>query len=201
MDSERLAVATEALILADLGWPLSHDEIVERFVGRSAAYMHEQVELAIGRTVDWEVEFSPRYREVFDAELRAIEGVADVLDALHAAGTVTCVASSSTHAALAYKLGLTGLRDRMGDRVFSVDDVDLPKPDPGVFLHAASALGFAPVSCAVVEDSATGVAAGLAAGMAVFAFAGGVTPAERLASPGVTVFMAMAELAALLVEG
>ena len=40
-------------------------------------------------------------------------------------------------------------------------------------------MGFAPGRTAVVEDSVHGVVAGVAAGMAVFAYAGGVTPAAR----------------------
>ena len=43
------------------------------------------------------------------------------------------------------------------------------KPDPGLFLHAARMLGVAPGRCAVVEDSDYGIAAGVAAGMQVFA--------------------------------
>jgi beta-phosphoglucomutase-like phosphatase (HAD superfamily) len=42
------------------------------------------------------------------------------------------------------------------------------KPAPGLFLHAAAALGVPPAECAVVEDSLPGVQAGLAAGMQVF---------------------------------
>jgi beta-phosphoglucomutase-like phosphatase (HAD superfamily) len=39
----------------------------------------------------------------------------------------------------------------------------------------------------VVEDSVSGVAAALDAGMRVIAYAGGVTPAHRLAQAGVVV--------------
>jgi beta-phosphoglucomutase-like phosphatase (HAD superfamily) len=34
VDSERIAVRVDAIVLADLGWPLSEVEIIERFVGR-----------------------------------------------------------------------------------------------------------------------------------------------------------------------
>ena len=59
-------------------------------------------------------------------------------------------------------------------------------------------MGVPPGRTAVVEDSVHGVVAGLAAGMAVFAYAGGVTPASRLARPGVTLFDSMADLPGLL---
>ena len=52
VDSERLAVRTEADILSTLGWALTESDIVERFVGRSAAYMQEVIERHIERPVD-----------------------------------------------------------------------------------------------------------------------------------------------------
>ncbi|MBM7804261.1 HAD superfamily hydrolase (TIGR01509 family) [Geodermatophilus bullaregiensis] len=47
------------------------------------------------------------------------------------------------------------------------DEVPARKPDPAPYLQAAAALGVDPADCVVVEDSAAGVAAGLAAGAAV----------------------------------
>ena len=72
VDSERLAIRTEADILASLGWPLTQAEIVARFVGRSAAHMQREIERQLGRRIDWEAEFEPRYREVFERELVAV---------------------------------------------------------------------------------------------------------------------------------
>ena len=80
VDSERLAIRTEAEILASLGWPLSEADIVDRFVGRSATYMHQAIEDHLGRTVDWDAEFEPRYREVFERELVPVPGVVEALD-------------------------------------------------------------------------------------------------------------------------
>jgi beta-phosphoglucomutase-like phosphatase (HAD superfamily) len=74
------------------------------------------------------------------------------------------------------------------------------KPEPDLFLHAARSLGASPGECAVIEDSVYGVEAALAAGMQPFAFAGGVTPRDRLSGigRGAVVFNRMAELPALL---
>jgi beta-phosphoglucomutase-like phosphatase (HAD superfamily) len=49
-----------------------------------------------------------------------------------------------------------------------------------------------------VEDSRYGVAAARAAGMQVFGYGGGVTPAAWLEGPGTTVFHHMHELPDLL---
>ena len=50
----------------------------------------------------------------------------------------------------------------------------------------------------MVEDSVSGVNAGLAAGMTVFGFSGGVTSAESLSIGEAVVFNDMAQLPALL---
>jgi HAD superfamily hydrolase (TIGR01509 family) len=195
VDSERLAVRTEAQILASLGWPISESEIVARFVGRSASDMHREIERHLGREVDWDGEFEVRYREVFERELVAVPGV---VEALARIDTATCVASSGGHNKLEFTLALTGLIDRFRGRIFSADDVERAKPAPDVFLHAASAMGFAPGRCAVVEDSVAGVAAAVAAGMSVFGFSGSVTSAALLSAAGAVVFDDMSELPDLL---
>lgn len=196
VDSERLAVRTEAEILSTLGWPLTEQDVIERFVGRSAAHMHREIERHLGRRIDWDAEFECRYREVFERELAVVPGIVEALDAI----TVpTCVASSGSHDKLRFTLGTTGLLDRFEGRIFSADEVVHGKPAPDVFLLAAERLGASPGRCAVVEDSVPGVTAGLSAGMAVLAFAGGVTGAEALAIDGSVVFDDMADLPALLV--
>ncbi len=53
--------------------------------------------------------------------------------------------------------------------MISGDDVARPKPDPEIFLLAASRIGVAPKDCAVFEDSFAGATAGRAAGMFVVA--------------------------------
>jgi HAD superfamily hydrolase (TIGR01509 family) len=198
VDSERLAIRTEAEILFGLGWPLTETEIVERFVGRSATYMREVVEEHLGRPVDWEKEFEARYEEVFAGELLPVPGVAEVVRQI----TIPmCVASSGSHEKMRFTLGLTGLLDVFGERLFSVDEVEHGKPAPDVFLYAAEKMGVGPDRCAVVEDSVSGVTAGLAAEMTVFAFAGGVTNAARLAIGRAIVFDDMHMLPALLSDG
>jgi HAD superfamily hydrolase (TIGR01509 family) len=177
VDSERLAVRTEAEILSDLGWPLSEAEIIERFVGRSAVYMHQEIERHLGRRVDWDSEFESRYRDVFERELVPVPGV---IEALTKITTPVCVASSGSQERMRFTLGKTGLFDRFEGRIFSVDEVAHGKPAPDIFLFAAERMGVSPDRCAVIEDSVSGVTAGLAAGMAVFAFVGGVTGAESL---------------------
>jgi HAD superfamily hydrolase (TIGR01509 family) len=197
VDSERLAVKIDAVVLADLGWPMGEDEIVERFVGVSQRDMGAIIGRHLGRTLpdDWSAPYRHLYREAFERELTAVEGVAEALDALT---LPTCVASGTSHSGLRHVLGLTGLHDRFAGRIFSASDVAHGKPAPDLFLHAARTLGVEPAACLVVEDSTHGVAAARAAGMRAFGYAGGLTRASLLAGPHTTVFTEMRELPALL---
>ena len=197
VDSERIAVRTDVKVLARLGWHLTEDECVQRFVGLSDKSVKAAIEAHLGCVLpdDWDEEFKSLYRDAFAAELTPVPGVVAALDQI----TVpTCVASSSSHEKLRFTLGLTGLYERFAGRIFSAYDVARGKPEPDLFLHAASRMGVAPEACAVVEDSRYGVQAARAAGMRAFGFAGGLTPRAWLEAPGVVVFTDMHELPALL---
>jgi HAD superfamily hydrolase (TIGR01509 family) len=199
VDSERLSVRLDVELLESLGWPLSEEEIVARWVGRTEAAMRAEIEDHLGRDVgpEWAA-FGERYVRAFAEELVPVDGIVEAVDAIQAAGYATCVASSGDRAKILRNLATTGLLDRFGERIFSADDVERGKPEPDLFLHAAAAMGADPARTAAVEDSAHGVAAARSAGMAVFAYAGGVTTASRLAGPGVTVFDDMRALPGLL---
>jgi HAD superfamily hydrolase (TIGR01509 family) len=200
VDSERLSIRVDAMFLERLGWPMDQEEIVERFVGRSDADMRADIEERLGRTIPAEIdrEFERIYRDTFERELTVVDGIVDALGAIVAAAIPICVASSGGHAKIRRSLELTGLARYFGDRIFSAADVPRGKPAPDLFLHAASSMDASPSRSAVIEDSAFGVDAALAAGMRAFGYAGGVTSGDRLSRPGVVVFDDMRELPALL---
>jgi beta-phosphoglucomutase-like phosphatase (HAD superfamily) len=83
------------------------------------------------------------------------------------------VATSSSLKRAAFSLDLVGLGHLIGPRLFTAAMVQHGKPAPDLFLHAAQACGADPAQCLVIEDSLTGIRAGLAAGMEVWRFTGG----------------------------
>jgi HAD superfamily hydrolase (TIGR01509 family) len=197
IDSERLAVRVDVEVFRELGWPLSEEEMIERFVGRSDRDTQLEIEAHLGRKLPagWHERFKPLYEQAFEAELAPVDGVLDALDRIT---MPCCVASSGTHEYLRYTLGLTGMYERFAGRIFSADDVARGKPAPDLFLHAAERMAAAPAACVVVEDSRSGVEGARAAGMRVLAFAGGLSPAELLDGPNTLVFEDMRELPQLL---
>jgi len=196
VDSERLTVHEEARMLTELGWPVTADEVVGLFMGLSLATELEMVADRLGPAAaeKFEQDLVPRLTAIFDAELTPVDGIPALLEALAQKGVPTCVASSGLPDGIRRKLDRTGLREHFGDRISSASEVEHGKPAPDLFLLAAGRMGVTPARAAVVEDSVPGVQAGVAAGMAVYGFAGGLARSEDLHAAGAVVFDAMAEL-------
>lgn len=120
-------------------------------------------------------------------------GALELLDAVRAAGLPVGVASNSAREFVERVLSVAGLLDGHFDVVVTANEVDNPKPAPDLYLAACQALDADPTRAAALEDSATGVAAAVAAGMYVVAvpyfpdlpIEGASLTAESLADPRV----------------
>ena len=200
VDSEMITNRVFARMLAELGITMTLDDLFERFVGRSMTHCRTLIAELLQRPVPdaFMADFRARTAAALRAELEAVAGIEGVLDALTAAGVPFCVASSGSHEKMRLTLGITGLLPRFEGRMFSVTEVPHTKPAPDVFLFAARRCGADPAACCVVEDTPTGVEAGVAAGMRVYGYSG-LTPASRLTHAGAhVVFDEMKRLPALL---
>ncbi|OHX15608.1 HAD family hydrolase [Chromobacterium amazonense] len=197
VDSERITNAVFAGMLNELGLPVTLDDMFSHFVGLSMAQCLKQVAEMLGQAPPpgFEAEYRRRCQAALEAELKVVAGVPQMLEALP---LPYCVASNGSHDKMRATLGLTGLLPRFAGRMFSAQEVAAPKPAPDVFLHAARSLDVDPARCLVVEDTPTGVRAGAAAGMTVWAYAA-LTPASRLIEAGAaSAFAQMADLPLLL---
>jgi beta-phosphoglucomutase-like phosphatase (HAD superfamily) len=195
VDSERLTVEVEVRYLAEIGWPLSADEVVTRFLGRTEDAMIKAIEDHIGRPApaEWRARWLAETQTLLDAELEPVDGVGEAIVELLQSGLSVCVGSSGRPEKIRRNLRTAGLlhhfksapeatADQRSLALFSALEVPRGKPEPDLFLLAASTMGFAPAACVVVEDSRYGVAAARAAGMAVVGYAGGLTAAGDLAA-------------------
>ena len=93
-------------------------------------------------------------------------GAAELVAALRANGTPIAVASNSSRAHVDLALEVSGLAGSF-DAIVTADAVEQAKPAPDVYLACCEALGAPPHESVGLEDSHTGVAAAVAAGMFV----------------------------------
>jgi HAD superfamily hydrolase (TIGR01509 family) len=107
--------------------------------------------------------FIARRDTTFEAGLPLKQGTVELLDALRAAEYPMAIVTSSSRRTADAHLRLAGIHDRF-DAILTRDDVIKGKPDPELYLLAASRFGVTPETCVAVEDSNHGVAAALAAG-------------------------------------
>ena len=107
VDSEIISVKVDQLVLADLGWSISLEEITDRFVGRSHAYFLEVVEDHLGRQLpdDWEDAYQHLYREALARDLRLVDGIVQALDEID---LPMCVASNGSHSKMEFTLKHAG---------------------------------------------------------------------------------------------
>ena len=197
VDSELITNRIFASMLNELGIPVTLEDMFEQFVGRSMANCLEKIAGLLGRPVsdDFVQQYQVQTTAALQSDLKVVPGIEAVLDQIK---MPYCVASSGSHEKMQTTLGITGLLPRFKGKIFSVTEVARGNPFPDVFLYAAAKSGATASKCAVVEDTPTGVAAGVAAGMTVYGYCG-LTPQHRLQEAGAHyTFDSMSQLPTLL---
>ena len=171
IDSEIISARMLVAELARLGLEIDLTYVERNFLGRSYPVVMETIRREFGLNLP--PDFETRYREnllaVFRSDLRVVPHVQDVLLAM---AVPFCVATSSSPRRVELSLGLVGLTALVGGRVYTSTMVAQGKPAPDLFLFAAQKMGVRPDRTLVIEDSLTGIRAGLAAGMTVWRFVG-----------------------------
>lgn len=162
VDSERLCNQAFIDLLSFI--TDSIDSLVDQYRGKKLSVILTDIEQRSDKSLpaDFETIYRCRVDELFQSHLQPVAGVPKMLETLD---YPCCIASSGPMAKIQQALAVTGLAHHFGDRLFSSYDVGSWKPDPGLFLHAAQAMGFPAEQCVVIEDSDVGIEAAQAAGM------------------------------------
>lgn len=198
IDSEPVANRVFSEQLAKVGLKISPEEVMRTFVGRSRdtciAMAGEMRGKPLPKT--FAQTWDEALHRALEVEAKPVDGVPELLDWLP---VPYCVASNGEPRHMQLGLKAAGLFPKVSGRLFSAALVAHPKPAPDVYLHAARAMNADPSRCVVVEDTPTGVRAGIAAGMRVYGYVGGPqSTAEELEALGATPFRSMRELPGLL---
>jgi HAD superfamily hydrolase (TIGR01509 family) len=200
VDSEVISNSVLARMLSAEGLPTTLAEARRDYQGLLLSEVFERAQEKLGRALpqDLSSRFERERAESFHRELEPVPGAADVVELVRSAGLDACVASQGKLEKTRLSLDITGLRRLFPERaLFSAWSVARGKPHPDLFLHAAAEMGASPAHCAVVEDTPSGVMAGVAAGMRVFGYAAD-SDERALQHAGAEVFSSMAELPALV---
>jgi len=197
VDSEPITMRVLTEMLNELGVAIEAEEANDRFIGTTFSRTLELIVELVGRPLpeDFVGNYRNRSFAALEAELKPVAGIEAALERI---AIPYCIASNGPHAKMRKTLGITSLLPRFEGRMFSSADVARVKPYPDLFLHAARHFAVSPAACLVIEDSASGIAAALAAGMSVYGFSGRA-PDRRLRAAGAhRVFHSMPELPSLV---
>ncbi len=200
VDSEPLSNAVLSRLLAQEGLELTLAQTRAAYQGKTLAQVVQNAGERIGRPLGerWLARYERERAEVFRASLKGVPGMRDCVLAVRRRGMAVCVASQGSLEKTRLSLDLTGLSDLFEDSwLFSADMVARGKPFPDLFLHAARSMGAAPADSVVVEDTPSGVRAGVAAGMRVYGYAAD-SDSDALARAGAEIVRSAAELIPLL---
>lgn len=174
VDSEPLARAAWERALGPYGYAIDDDEYAGLLglpYRRVHGFFAERIPGLAPPELLWE-DYAARLFALIDAQLEPFPDALATLAELRAGGIPVAVASSSPRARLDRTLARAGLVDAFAVSVAG-DEVEHGKPAPDLLLVAAARLGADPRRCAVVEDTAPGIAAGRAAGMRTVGIARG----------------------------
>jgi beta-phosphoglucomutase-like phosphatase (HAD superfamily) len=199
VDSERISNEVLSEILGEHGLRLSWQEAKAVFLGQSVDDVRTNAAIRFGIELpaDWSHSYYARMIPALAERVEAIDGAPAAVASVATAGLRCCVASQGPVEKMRATLGRTGLWESLDGQIYSAKAVARPKPAPDLFLHAATAMGTAPDRCLVIEDSALGVTAAVAAGMRVLAYC----PEEDdgpMRALGAVPFGSMHDIAALL---
>ena len=146
-----------------------------RYIGGVAEKYGVTLDIAAAKARTYDI-----YLAMVPAKLEAFPGAVELVRQCRAVGLPCAVASSADRIKIEANLNKIGLPPATWQAIVTAEDVQRRKPDPALFLMAASRLGVDPSQCTVVEDAVNGIVAAKAAGMRCVAVAT-TFPAKHLA--------------------
>ena len=165
VDTEHLYFDATRQVLARIGVELTEDEYRELFLhqGRGAWHLAEQRGVAPRDIERLRDERNALYARLLDGPPRLIDGVTDVLEALHGTYVMGVVTSSrKDHFDVIHRS--TGVL-KYFDFVLTAGDYTRVKPAPDPYLLAVDRSGVDPDCCIAIEDSERGLEAASLAGI------------------------------------
>lgn len=145
------------------------EELYATFTGNSTKNVYQKIKNQFGITTDVSdlvLRKRSLFNDAFDTkpDLELILGVENLIKDLHNEGLELILASSASKSTISRVFNRFNLDQYFSHKV-SGEDFPKSKPDPAIFLHAASLSKNIKEECIVIEDSTNGVQAACAAGI------------------------------------
>ena len=190
IDSEPLYYQIQEGFFKDLGFTLSKSEY-DTFIGAGMQLMWKKLcsKHNLPFTVEQLVKINNDliYKTFNNSDsLRATEGFNSFLTSIKEKGMKTAVASSTSKKIINVILFRLEIVHEF-DVIISSEEVLHGKPQPDIFLKAASKLDLDPANCVVIEDSTNGVKAAMKAGMRCIGFSNINSGSQDLSSANIVV--------------
>ena len=184
LDTERVCmrIFKEACVTLELPF---YEDIYLSIIGRNATGIEQIFRKAYG--ADYEQlhnEWRKNYNAVVKHQAIPVKpGVIELLQRLKGKNIPTAVATSTVNDVAKKKLALAGL-DQYFDNLTTGCEVSHGKPDPEIYLLAASRLNVDPKQCLAFEDSNNGVRSAFSAGMVTYQIPDLVEPCDEVRAFG-----------------
>ena len=199
VDTERVSQTAWRRAAADFGLNVP-ERIWHAFVGCSLPNARAMINAEFGDPALTDRLFAHQRELFFQIEDEALEPCAGALEALAAlseASVTLALATSTARERALPTLDRFGMVPYFTSMTFG-DEIERAKPEPDIYLKAASRLSLEPVMCAAVEDSVNGARAAVAAGMRTYLVPEWAAPTPELTAQCAAVLDSLHELPALV---
>jgi beta-phosphoglucomutase family hydrolase len=157
--------------LADSGIEICDEEFKKYISGRTNQDAVEHVYKKKMSTEEAEKYYLKKeeiYRQMYEADIKSINGLEKLLKELHNNGIILAIATSGIQVNIDFFFKHVPVKQYFRT-VINSSAITKGKPDPEIFLVAAEAIEIPAENCIVFEDSTSGVQAAKSAGMKVVA--------------------------------
>jgi len=192
VDSEPLTMRLLVKMMLEIGVMEEYEWLLENFAGKNMKAITDLIEDHIGPfdASAFEEDYRTRCVTLFREQLQPIAGVKDLISSIDCA---KCIASNGPQRKMKLSLSATRI-DRLfeADHIFSAYDIQKWKPDPALILHALAQMNVSASRAVLIEDTMSGVMAGLSAQVDTIAF--NPTQEQNLLNSGALNFSNMEDI-------
>ena len=170
VDSEPVTMRLIIQMMSEKGINLSFNEAMEIFAGKNMMAITSYMSGIIGSFDhgEFEEDYRSRCIDAFNAELKAVEGAETLITNLK---IPYCIASNGPKRKMDLTLKVTGLIKYFEEEaIFSAYDIQKWKPEPDLYLHAASRMSVVAHKAIVIEDTLPGLMGAINAGIQAIAY-------------------------------